>query len=103
MARSGDIVGTEAVLVRHDLERGTSDVRTFGSDSSLGEAVFVPRATDAGEADGWVMTLVYDAGSDTSSLYVLNGQDLAGEPQAVVRLPQRVPAGFHGNWVPDRA
>ena len=103
VARSGDIVGTEAVLVRHDLERGTSDVRSFGSDSSLGEAVFVPRATDAGEADGWVMTLVYDAGSDTSSLYVLNGQDLAGEPQAVVRLPQRVPAGFHGNWVPDPA
>jgi carotenoid cleavage dioxygenase len=103
VARSDDIVGTEAVLVRHDLERGTSDVRTFGSDASLGEAVFVPRATDAGEAEGWVMTLVYDAGSDTSSLYVLNGQDLAGEPQAVVRLPQRVPAGFHGNWVPDRA
>jgi carotenoid cleavage dioxygenase len=102
VARSGDIVGTEAVLVRHDLERGTSEVRTFGQDASLGEAVFVPRATDAGEADGWVMTLVYDAASDTSSLYVLNGQDLAGEPQAIVRLPQRVPAGFHGNWVPDR-
>ena len=103
VARSGDIVGTEAVLVRHDLELGTSEVRSFGSDASLGEAVFVPRAPDAGEADGWVMTLVYDAASDTSSLYVLNGQDMVGEPQAVVRLPQRVPAGFHGNWVPDPA
>jgi carotenoid cleavage oxygenase len=101
VARSGDIVGTEATLVRHDLAQGTSDVRSFGPDTSLGEAVFVPRTPDAGEADGWVMTLVYDAASDTSSLYVLNALDLMGEPQAVVRLPQRVPAGFHGNWVPD--
>jgi carotenoid cleavage oxygenase len=100
---SDDIVGTEAVLVRHDLERGTSEVRTFGPGAGVGEAVFVPRAADAGEADGWVLVLVYDAASDASALHVLNAGDIAGEPQAVVRLPQRVPAGFHGNWVPDPA
>jgi carotenoid cleavage oxygenase len=100
---SDDIVGTEAVLVRHDLERGTSEVRTFGPGAGVGEAVFVPRAADVGEADGWVLVLVYDAASDASALHVLNAGDIAGEPQAVVRLPQRVPAGFHGNWVPDPA
>jgi carotenoid cleavage oxygenase len=100
---SDDIVGTEAVLVRHDLERGASEVRTFGPGAAVGEAVFVPRDADAGEADGWVLVLVYDAASDASALHVLNAGDIAGEPQAVVRLPQRVPAGFHGNWVPDPA
>ena len=56
---SGDIVGTESVLLRHDLERGTSEVRSFGRGASLGEAVFVPRSADADEADGWLMTLVH--------------------------------------------
>ena len=40
---------------------------------------------------------------DTSALHILNADDLTGEAQAVVELPQRVPAGFHGNWVPDQA
>ena len=98
-----DRLGAHDVVVRHDLERGASEVRSFGSDASVGEAVFVPRGEGSGEAEGWVMALVYDAAMDTSSLHVLNGEDFLGEAQAVVRLPQRVPAGFHGNWVPDQA
>jgi carotenoid cleavage dioxygenase len=101
VSASDDIVGTESVLVRHDLERGTSDIRSFGSGASLGEAVFVPRTADADENDGWLMTLVHSPESGTSALHVLNADDLDGEAQAVVELPQRVPAGFHGNWVPD--
>jgi carotenoid cleavage dioxygenase len=103
VGRSDDIVGTEAAVVRHDLEQGTSEARSFGSGASVGEAVFVPRDEASGESDGWVLALVYDGTSDTSALHVINGEDFLGEPQAVVRLPQRVPAGFHGNWVPDPA
>jgi carotenoid cleavage dioxygenase-like enzyme len=102
VARSEDSFATDAVVLRHDLARGTTEVHTFGPAAQVGEAVFVPRAADAGESDGWVLTLVYDAETDTSALYVLNGEDIAGDAQAVVRLPQRVPAGFHGNWVPDQ-
>ena len=68
-----------------------------------GEGVFVPRSADAAEDDGWVLSIVYDAGSDSSDLVVLDAQDFSGEPVASVRLPQRVPFGFHGNWVPDPA
>ena len=98
-----DIVGTESVLLRHDFERGTSQARSFGRGTSLGEAVFVPRADDAGEGDGWLMLLVHSADTGTSALHILNADDVEGDPQAVVELPQRVPAGFHGNWVPDPA
>jgi carotenoid cleavage dioxygenase len=97
-----DILGTESVLVCHDFERGTSVERSFGRGAGVGEAVFVPRADDAAEDDGWLLTLAYSPDTDTSALHVLNAADPAGEPQAVVELPQRVPVGFHGNWVPDR-
>lgn len=94
--------GSESGLVRHDLAAGTSQVRSFGRGASVGEGVFVPRAADASEGDGWVLTLVHEAETDATSLYVLNGEDFCGEPQAIVHLPQRVPAGFHGNWVADQ-
>ena len=103
VTQADDIVGTESAVVGHDFARGTSTTRSFGRGTSVGEAVFVPRHHDAGEDDGWVMTLVYSAPEDTSALYILNAEDLDGEPQAVIALPQRVPAGFHGNWVPDLA
>ena len=103
VSESDDIVGTESVLLRHDLERGTSETRSFGRGASLGEAVFVPRTADADETDGWLMTLVHSPESGTSALHILNADDLDGDAQAVVELPQRVPAGFHGNWVPDPA
>jgi 8'-apo-carotenoid 13,14-cleaving dioxygenase len=32
---------------------------------------------------------------------VLNAADFTGGPEAVVHLPQRVPFGFHENWIPD--
>jgi len=101
VAREEDHFATEAALLCHDLEAGTSTARSFGAGTSLGEAVFVPRADDAGEADGWVLVLVYSAETDRSALHILNADDVTGDPEAVVELPQRVPAGFHGNWVPD--
>ena len=89
------------MLLRHDLERNTCETRSFGPGTELGEAVFVPRHADAAEDDGWVLTLVHDDGLGTSALWILPAQDLGGDPQAVIELPQRVPTGFHGNWVPD--
>jgi carotenoid cleavage dioxygenase len=101
VAEQDDILGTESGLVRHDLTAGTSEVRHFARGTSIGEAVFVPSAPDAGEGSGWLMTLAYSGATDSSALYILNAEDLCGEPAAVVELPQRVPAGFHGNWVAD--
>jgi carotenoid cleavage dioxygenase len=61
----------------------------------------VPRAPDAAEDDGWVMAIVTDAASDASDLVLLDAQDFGAPPVASIRLPQRVPVGFHGNWVPE--
>ncbi len=89
-------------LVKHDLGKGSREVREFGN-GGPGEPVFVPAHAGAGEDDGYVLSLVYDADRDASDLVVLSASDFTGDPVATVHLPVRVPYGFHGNWVPDAA
>lgn len=43
---------------------------------------------------------IYDPVRDGSDLVVIDASDFAGEPVARVRLPRRVPHGFHGNRLP---
>jgi carotenoid cleavage dioxygenase len=88
-------------LIKHDLDAGTSEGVDYGAGRMTMEAVFVPRTDAAAEDDGWLMSYVYDATTDRSDVVVLHAQDLAAGPVATVHLPQRVPFGFHGNWVPD--
>ncbi len=98
---AGAFLDNESALIKHDMDRGISEVRRLPSGGGGTEAVFVPAGPDASENDGWVLSIVYDADTDSSALYVLNAADFTGEPEAIVHLPQRVPFGFHGNWVPD--
>jgi carotenoid cleavage dioxygenase len=90
-------------LVKHDLHAGSSEVRNFGRGTHASEGVFVPASESAGEDEGWVLSVVYDEGRDASDLVVIDATDFTGAPVATVRLPQRVPFGFHGSWVPDGA
>jgi carotenoid cleavage oxygenase len=90
-------------LVKHDLQAGTAAARSFGRGTHAGEGVFVPASGDGGEDEGWVLSVVYDDGRDSSDLVVLDATDFTGPPVATVRLPQRVPFGFHGSWVPEGA
>ncbi|MGW5719231.1 carotenoid oxygenase family protein [Amycolatopsis sp. NPDC003865] len=94
--RFGHVTG-RGVLRRHDLHAGTSAEHVFGAGRVPGEAVFVP----AEHGEGWLLTYVYDAAEDRSDLVVLDAGTVAAAPVATVHLPHRVPAGFHGNWLPD--
>lgn len=88
-----------ATLVKYDHATGKCQTHNFGAGCAPAEGVFVPASATADEDDGWVLTYVYDATRDSSDFVVLNAQDFAGPPQARVALPQRVPFGFHGNWI----
>ncbi|MER6305613.1 carotenoid oxygenase family protein [Streptomyces sp. NPDC001657] len=89
-------------LLRYDLETGAVVRHDFGPGRTPGEAVFAP-ADDRPGGPGWLLTYVYDATTDTSDLVVLDAEDISATPVATVHLPQRVPYGFHGNWLPDPA
>lgn len=90
------------VLVRYDTERGTADVRP-GNGEVFGEPAFAPREGSTGETDGYWMTFTNSLVDNTSWFLVLDASDITGDPVARVRMPQRVPRGLHGNWVPARA
>jgi carotenoid cleavage dioxygenase len=88
---------------KYDLATGASVVHDFGAGRFAGEPVFVPSAGDTAEDAGWLMAFVYDAGRDASDFVLLDASDPAGPPVATIVLPQRVPFGFHGNWIDDAA
>lgn len=89
-----------ARLYKHDLEAGTRQLHDFGHGRTPGEFVFVPAAPDAGEDEGWLIGLVIDRANETTDLEILDAHDFEGPPVAAIRIPHRVPPGFHGNWVP---
>lgn len=94
-------VGAEGPAYKRDLVTNETEQHDFGPGRASQEMVFVPRSPDADEDDGWCLSYVHDANTNTADVVILNAQDFSGEPQAIVRLPQRVPYGFHGNWVPS--
>jgi len=89
--------------LKHDLETGTRSEFDHGPGRAAGEPVFVARAGSTAEDDGWLLTFVHDVANDTAELVVLDAQDFDRGYVAKVKLPQRIPYGFHGNWVSDGA
>ncbi len=86
-------------ILKHDVETGTAIAHELGGGRSTGEAVFAPRAGATAEDDGYLMSWVYDPVSAASEFLVLDARDMT--ERARVRLPVRVPYGFHGSWIPD--
>lgn len=88
--------------VKHDLVTGTQQVFDHGPGRAAGEPVFVARRGSVDEDDGWLVTFVHDGNSNSAEFVIIDAQDFARGYVARVKLPQRVPFGFHGNWVPNK-
>ncbi len=98
MQTSGTGCSAGDSVLMHDLRHDRTTARRLGTHKRVGEFVFVPHAPQAPEGDGVLMGFVYDAGTDRSDLVILDAASL--ETIAEIHLPDRVPNGFHGNWVP---
>ena len=89
--------------IKYDLQTGAREVFEHGPGRAAGEPVFIGRPGSTVEDDGWLMTFVHDANTSGAELVILDAQDFGRGYVAQVQLPQRVPYGFHGNWVSDRS
>ncbi|MCE7005024.1 carotenoid oxygenase family protein [Kibdelosporangium philippinense] len=88
---------TDNAIVKYDTDTGRSHVNDLGK--SPGEAEFVRKQDAKSEDEGWLMSIVTEQDGGGSELLVLDAQTLGFT--ASITLPRRVPAGFHGNWLPD--
>ncbi|KAL8835782.1 MAG: hypothetical protein Q9170_003176 [Blastenia crenularia] len=73
------------------------------------EPRFVSRRDGTSEDDGWLVTYVFDESTQLladgepkddaySELWIIDAKSMVNVV-AKIRLPQRVPYGFHGNWM----
>lgn len=88
-------------LLKYDWAAGVVEGHDMGPGRTAGEFTFVPASENAAEGEGWLMGYVHDAGRDQSDLVIIDPTDMEAKPVASVQLPARIPAGFHGNWMPD--
>ena len=98
--RTADDAPLCAGLVHRDNTTGQQSPYWLPPGDRVSEPVFVPRGPDAPEGDGWLLATIYRAAECRSDLAVFDALALPDGPQALVHLSHRVPAGFHGNWLP---
>ena len=85
-------------IFRYDHKTGSKQVCDFGPVGFPSEPIFVPRSAQSPEGEGVLLTVVYRQEENRSDLLILDAENIAHEPLATVRLPHRIPYGFHGNW-----
>ena len=100
----GDLVLRAMAQSREAGDRGHAggllDPLDGGADfeANAGEPVHVPNPDSDREEDGWIMCFVYTP-EEGAFLSVLSAGDFDNGPVAKIRIPTRVPNGFHANWM----
>lgn len=86
-------------LMRYDHDSVTASY-TYPAGWYGGEAAFAPRVgASEREDDGYLTTFVAEEATGESELYVFDAARLADGPVARLPIPQRVPTGYHTEWV----
>ncbi|XP_031503109.1 zeaxanthin 7,8(7',8')-cleavage dioxygenase, chromoplastic-like [Nymphaea colorata] len=94
-------------IVKLDFDQAGEDdcvvaARSFGERCFAGEPFFVGNKEGGDEDDGYVLTYTQDEGSGQSRFVVMDAKSPTLDIVASVRLPQRVPYGFHGLFVSEK-
>ena len=87
-------------IIKYDFGKNTNEVYELSEELEGAEPIFIPAENQKSEDEGYLMLYVYDKESNKSDLVIFDAQSIKSGPRATVKLPQRVPFGFHGSWVP---
>ena len=98
-ADPNDPDSNSGAILKYDRETGQRTDIELGRGRTSGEPVFAPAANAKSEDDGYLMTYVHDASTDTSQFVIMDAASMDSTPVAAVDLP-RIPSGFHGSWIP---
>ncbi|XP_074283400.1 putative carotenoid cleavage dioxygenase 4, chloroplastic [Silene latifolia] len=93
------------VSMAQDQQESVVASRMFGPGCNGGEPFFVasdPDNADADEDEGYVISYVHDENTGVSKFIVMDAKSPSLDIVASVKLPQRVPYGFHGLFVRDK-
>ncbi|KAK9078130.1 hypothetical protein SSX86_002187 [Deinandra increscens subsp. villosa] len=84
-----------------DLSTGEIKKFIYGDEKYGGEPLFLPRdssnSSKSEEDDGHILSFVHDERTSASELQIVNATTL--QLEATVKLPSRVPYGFHGTFI----
>ncbi|MBU6188758.1 MAG: carotenoid oxygenase family protein [Betaproteobacteria bacterium] len=86
-------------LARYDLETGRCQVYHEGPSKWWSEAPFAPADAMKAEDDGYLVGFMTDHETLQSYCTVFDARDVSRGPVARIRVPERVPNGFHATWV----
>lgn len=90
--------------LKFDFQSGKAESHNYGAQCVAGEPVFAAApGADSDSDEGFVLSYLHDEKSGKSELVVLDASRFESAPVARVKLPQRVPYGFHGSWIADPA
>lgn len=93
-------------VIKYDLTNDRTQRYAVPVGDQNAEPIFVarrPQRAGGDEDDGWLVVCVYRAATDTTDVVIIDAQDIEAAPVATVHLPRRIPAGFHGTWIPRPA
>ncbi|XP_057812654.1 zeaxanthin 7,8(7',8')-cleavage dioxygenase, chromoplastic-like [Cryptomeria japonica] len=103
MAAAGAHIPQMGGVVKLDFEAADGVVAstTFGEGCFCGEPFFAPCTNDTQsvEDDGYIVVFTHNENTRISKFVVMDAQSPALEIVASMKLPQRVPFGFHGLFV----
>ncbi len=86
-------------LVKYDHEDGSRVRYDYPDGWFASESPYARRVGAQSEDDGYVVTIMMNR-DGRSEAWVFDARQIERGPVARVRLPSRVPAGFHAKWIP---
>jgi carotenoid cleavage dioxygenase-like enzyme len=85
-------------IYKYDLDSGRAVFHRYEPGVYGSEAAFAPREGASAEDDGYLVTFTTDEASQRSEVRIIDARAPEGAPLARIRLPRRVPSGFHATW-----